>query len=65
MSADVVNGVRLKDAVSHWELAVKRVTDDVKRPRFLLVQMEMHSATHDASGAATTGPRRRCSSLRC
>jgi hypothetical protein len=32
--ADVVKGVRLRDAVSHWELAVERVTEDAQRPRF-------------------------------
>lgn len=32
--ADTVNGVRLRDAVSHWELAVARVADDAMRPRF-------------------------------
>lgn len=32
--ADVVSGVRLRDAVSHWELAVERVTEDAQRPRF-------------------------------
>lgn len=29
-----VPGVRLADAVSHWELAVDRLTDDPQRPRF-------------------------------
>lgn len=43
--AEVVNGVRLKDAISHWELAVKHVTDDVQRPRFYCEIV--HSATHD------------------
>jgi hypothetical protein len=33
-AADEVAGVRLKDAVSHWELAVDRVTEDELRPRF-------------------------------
>ena len=32
--ADIVSGVRLRDAVSHWELAVERVTADEVRPRF-------------------------------
>ncbi|HRN84857.1 MAG TPA: DUF447 family protein [Hyphomicrobium sp.] len=32
--ADVVEGVRLRDAVSHWELAVADVTEDDARPRF-------------------------------
>lgn len=34
VAADVVRGVRLKNAVSHWELAVERLTDDPQRPRF-------------------------------
>jgi len=29
-----VPGVRLADAVSHWELAVEAVTEDAQRPRF-------------------------------
>lgn len=29
-----VPGVRLSDAVSHWELAVEQVADDTQRPRF-------------------------------
>jgi uncharacterized protein len=29
-----VKGVRLSDAVSHWELAVENFSDDVQRPRF-------------------------------
>lgn len=33
--ADDVKGARLRDAVSHWELAVDRVTDDPQRPRFI------------------------------
>lgn len=32
--AERVPGVRLADAVSHWELAVETVTDDEQRPRF-------------------------------
>jgi len=32
--ADKVPGVRLADAVSHWELAVEELTDDTQRPRF-------------------------------
>ncbi len=32
--AETVKGVRLRDAVSHWELAVERVTEDDQRPRF-------------------------------
>lgn len=43
--ADVVNGVRLKDAVSHWELAVESITDDAQRPRFhcKVVQAATHA----------------------
>lgn len=32
--AETVSGVRLRDAVSHWELAVERITEDEVRPRF-------------------------------
>lgn len=32
--ADKVNGARLQNAISHWELAVERVTEDDLRPRF-------------------------------
>lgn len=42
--ADIVKGVRLRDAVSHWELAVERVTDDVQRPRFRC--RLVHAASH-------------------
>ena len=42
--ADVVKGVRLKDAVSHWELAVERVTEDAQRPRFHC--RIVHTASH-------------------
>jgi hypothetical protein len=34
VAADKVRGVRLVDAVSHWELEVERVTEDEHRPRF-------------------------------
>jgi len=44
VQADVVKGVRLKDAVSHWELAVDRVTDDAQRPRFRC--KVVHRASH-------------------
>jgi uncharacterized protein len=33
-AAEKVNGVVLEGAVSHWELAVERVTEDDMRPRF-------------------------------
>jgi hypothetical protein len=42
--ADVVKGVRLADAVSHWELAVERMADDVQRPRFRC--RIVHAASH-------------------
>jgi hypothetical protein len=42
--ADVVNGVRLRDAVSHWELEVERVTEDEQRPRFHC--RVVHAASH-------------------
>lgn len=42
--ADVVKGVRLKEAVSHWELAVERVTEDAQRPRFHCKLV--HAASH-------------------
>ena len=32
--ASKVKGVRLAECVSHWELAVERVTEDEQRPRF-------------------------------
>lgn len=32
--AERVPGVRLADAVSHWELSVDRLADDPQRPRF-------------------------------
>jgi uncharacterized protein len=32
--AERVKGVRLSDAVSHWELSVENFSDDVQRPRF-------------------------------
>ncbi len=44
VKADVVSGVRLRDAVSHWELAVERVSDDAQRPRFHC--NVVHTATH-------------------
>ncbi len=42
--ADRVAGVRLKETVSHWELAVDRVTEDAERPRFHC--RVVHAATH-------------------
>ncbi len=44
VAADMVQGVRLADAVSHWELAVEKLTDDPQRPRFSckLVQAVSH-----------------------
>lgn len=39
-----VQGARLADAVSHWELAVEQVSDDAQRPRFAckLVHAQSH-----------------------
>lgn len=42
--ASTVEGVRLRDAVSHWELAVERVTEDDQRPRFHC--KVVHTASH-------------------
>lgn len=44
VAADRVKGVRLKDCVSHWELAVERITEDPQRPRFHC--RLMHAASH-------------------
>lgn len=46
--ADVVAGVRLRDAVSHWELAVERMADDPQRPRFHC--RLVHAASHAVWG---------------
>jgi hypothetical protein len=32
--ATAIRGVRLADAVSHWELSVERINEDEQRPRF-------------------------------
>jgi hypothetical protein len=42
--ADKVKCVRLAEAVSHWELAVDRVTEDAQRPRFHC--RVVHAASH-------------------
>ncbi|HEX2841114.1 DUF447 domain-containing protein [Hyphomicrobium sp.] len=42
--ADVVKGVRLKEAVSHWELEVAHVAEDPQRPRFHC--RLVHQASH-------------------
>jgi hypothetical protein len=42
--ADKIAGVRLADAVSHWELAVESVTEDAQRPRFACKLL--HAASH-------------------
>lgn len=34
IAADRVKGVRLAEALTHWELEVQRVTEDALRPRF-------------------------------
>jgi hypothetical protein len=39
-----ISGVRLADAVSHWELAVESVSEDEQRPRFLC--RLVHAASH-------------------
>lgn len=44
VAADKVPGVRLSDAVSHWELEVLRVTEDEQRPRFHC--RLVHAASH-------------------
>lgn len=46
--ADTVEGVRLRDAVSHWELAVERITEDEQRPRFHC--KVVHTASHTPWG---------------
>ena len=43
-AADRVKGVRLADCVSHWELAVERITEDPQRPRFHC--RLVHAASH-------------------
>jgi hypothetical protein len=47
-AADRVKGVRLADCVSHWELAVERITEDPQRPRFHC--RLVHSASHAVWG---------------
>lgn len=44
-AADKLPGMRLAGALSHWELAVDRVTEDATRPRFhcKLVHRAQHS----------------------
>ncbi len=44
VKADIVNGVRLESAISHWELKVDRLTDHEQRPRFHC--QIAHSASH-------------------
>jgi len=44
LKADTVNGVRLENAVSHWELKVDRLTDHEQRPRFHC--QIVHSGSH-------------------
>lgn len=43
-ATDVVQGVRLRDALGHTELAVERIEDDAVRPRFVCTAV--HRATH-------------------
>lgn len=42
--AETISGVVLADAVSHWELAVNRVSEDDLRPRFSC--RLVHAASH-------------------
>ena len=44
IAADKVRGVRLAEALTHWELEVKSVTEDAQRPRFHC--RIAHQATH-------------------
>lgn len=44
LKADMVIGVRLENAVSHWELKVDRLTDHEQRPRFHC--QIVHSGSH-------------------
>lgn len=44
LRADTVNGVRLENAVSHWELKVDRLIDHEQRPRFHC--QIVHSGSH-------------------
>ena len=44
IAADKVRGVRLAEALTHWELEVKSVTEDAQRPRFHC--HIVHQATH-------------------
>lgn len=46
IAADKVSGVRLAEALSHWELQVASVTEDELRPRFHC--RIAHQATHAA-----------------
>lgn len=42
--AGTISGVRLEDAVSHWELAVEDIREDDLRPRFIC--KVVHEASH-------------------
>lgn len=42
--ADIVDGWRLSECLSHWELVVDSVTDDAERPRFCC--NVVHHASH-------------------
>lgn len=48
VKADTIEGARLAAAVSHWELAVERVTEDAVRPRFHA--RVVHAASHEPWG---------------
>lgn len=45
IAADKVKGVRLAEALSHWELKVERLSDDKTRPRFhcAIAHQAMHA----------------------
>ncbi len=62
VAADKVKGVRLVDAVSHWELEVVRMTEDQQRPRFHC--RLVHEKAH-APGAGSIAQKLPCWNSRC
>lgn len=44
LAADRIKGARLAEALTHWELAVQRISDDETRPRFHC--RIVHQVTH-------------------
>jgi hypothetical protein len=44
LAADRIKGARLAEALTHWELAVERISEDATRPRFHC--RIVHQATH-------------------